>query len=229
MFVTPVRHANIAEEIYATCSYAVMASDTSHFLMVNPSPRPVKVHHGNLVGMYEPLIPNMPYSFFGTTSTSILQPTLQPATLTTTETTMPWTSIKTPYVDLAGTRYMNNLTLNKGDALCNGAPDIIKFTLGLNDPNLTWHDGLNVPIDSFGLENEFHEKGPLHKDKSIRDSEGRKSQTEETPKQLRGREGEDEGNEESGERKDGESDEVKTVETGDEPEKIKWDNLPRSE
>ena len=46
---------------------------------------------------------------------------------------------------------------------------------------------------------------------------------------MRGREGEDEGNEESGERKDGESDEVKTVETGDEPEKIKWDNLPRSE
>jgi hypothetical protein len=36
-------------------------------------------------------------------------------------------------------------------------------TLGLDDPELTWHDGLDVPIDPFGLENEFKEKGPILK------------------------------------------------------------------
>jgi len=39
--------------------------------------------------------------------------------------------------------------------------DDIRPTLGLDDPYLTWHDGIDEPIDPFGLENEFKETSPL--------------------------------------------------------------------
>jgi hypothetical protein len=75
LFVTPVRHANIAEGTYATCSYAIMAHDTSHLVMVNPSPRPVKIAKGESVGMFEPLPPNTPCCFYGAAASTALNPT----------------------------------------------------------------------------------------------------------------------------------------------------------
>jgi hypothetical protein len=39
----------------------------------------------------------------------------------------------------------------------------ISPSLGLDDPDLIWHDGLDVPIDPFRLEDEFKDTGPLQK------------------------------------------------------------------
>jgi hypothetical protein len=80
LFVTPVRHANIAEGTYATCSYAVMANDTSHLLMINPSPRPVRIAKGETVGMFEPFHPNTPFCFYGATTSALSAPSLPTAT-----------------------------------------------------------------------------------------------------------------------------------------------------
>jgi hypothetical protein len=68
LFVTPVRHTNIAEGTYATCSYAIMKNDTSHLMMINPSPRPVRIPKDHVVGMYEPFQANTPCSYHGTVS-----------------------------------------------------------------------------------------------------------------------------------------------------------------
>jgi hypothetical protein len=161
LFVTPVRHANVAEGTYATCSYAVMASDTSHLLMVNPSPRPVRIRRDDLVGMYEPFTPNSPFSFFGATSTGVFQP----ATLPTTPNPAPAACAlsTTARLDVPGntvSSHFGNVD-DKKIPLFDGPLRDVAPTLGLDDPDLSWHDGVDVPIDPFGLMNEFRDTGPL--------------------------------------------------------------------
>lgn len=60
LMVTPVRHANIAEGTYASCSYAIMSRETNHLLMVNPTERPFRIQKDEIVGIYEPVATNTP-------------------------------------------------------------------------------------------------------------------------------------------------------------------------
>ena len=161
LLVTPVRHANIAEGTYASCSYAVMANDTSHLLMINPSPRPVRISRDQLVGMYEPFHPNTPYSYYG--STSLAVGTAPPNLAPTTGIFNPLGPVDTGSFNLARTPHIETHATPSHDreSPLDQAYKTILPTLGLDDPELTWHDGLDAPVDPFGLENEFREKGPL--------------------------------------------------------------------
>lgn len=72
LMVTPVRHANLAEGTYATCSYAIMSKDTDHLLMVNPTERPFRIQKDEVVGMFEPVVANTPFAYFSSTAVANL-------------------------------------------------------------------------------------------------------------------------------------------------------------
>ena len=157
LLVTPVRHANVAEGTYASCSYAIISNDTSHLLMINPSPRPVKLGKDEIIGMFEPFSPNTPFSYFGavaaapTVMTGVAPTTVNPTVGLRDAVQMGTSSGITHTFHTAGQQV--ETPLSDGPL-----KDIVST---LDDPELTWHDGLDVPIDPFGLENEFRDTGPL--------------------------------------------------------------------
>ena len=137
---------------YATCSYAVMSHKTNHLLMINPSPRPVKIGRDEVVGVYEPFEPNTPYPYYG-------------AAVATTHATQPQVS-SAKGSDVAHGAFAAEVKWNpvtpskstpieRNENMRGGVLDQIDLTLGLDDPELTWHDGVDTPIDPFGLQNEF--------------------------------------------------------------------------
>lgn len=152
LLVTPVHHANIAEGTYATCSYAVMANDTSHLLMINPGPRPVRISKDTVVGMYEPFQTNTPCSYYGTVSqVSANQGITQMTTVGLQQETR---CLVDPGKPLTPTNWTP--PMEKDELYAHITP-----TLAMDDPNLTWHNGVDQPVDPFGLEWEFKETGPL--------------------------------------------------------------------
>jgi hypothetical protein len=158
--VTPVRHANIAEGTYASCSYAIIACDTSHLLMVNPSPRPVRLEKDDVVGMFEPFTPNTPFSYFGAVGSPAAGHSVLSSPATTSTQINPPSVVGQEPVRLAKLN-PTKFEAKKEGSLFEGAIGDVKTTLGLDDPELTWHDGLGAQIDPFGLENEFRDTGPL--------------------------------------------------------------------
>src|SRR5579862_2887125 len=63
-FVTPIRHVRHVEGTYASASYAVMSDRTSHILVINPTPRPVRLGADSVIGTFEPMAKNTPFSYF---------------------------------------------------------------------------------------------------------------------------------------------------------------------
>src|SRR5579862_2109836 len=93
--VTSVRHANLAEGTYTTCSYAIMLRDTNHLLMVNPTERPFQIRKDELVGMYESVMANTPFTYFNSpTAVFCHGATMTPLALTSL-TNAPGTGIPT--------------------------------------------------------------------------------------------------------------------------------------
>ena len=156
LLVTPVRHASVAEGTYAFCSYAIMSKNISHLLVMNPSPRSVQIPKDAVVGICEPFTLNTPYSYYGATSAVAIQsmPKL-PEMSVSCEAKRP-----TPPTLLNTTASVFDKEQIQ-DTLLQGPLQHVVPTLGLNQTDLTWHDGLDVPVDAFGLEDEFKEKGPL--------------------------------------------------------------------
>lgn len=196
LLVTPVRHANIAEGTYASCSYAVMASDTSHLLMINPSPRPVKIAKEDIVGMYEPFTINTPFCYYGGTN-SLAMPFMPGSTAPIPDVTLPGNVEQMRANPVRQTEGLATTIWTPPEAMLGDGKigdDNIKITLGLDDPDLTWHDGIDVPIDPFGLENEFKESGPLQprddvtestsEDEGVKDDGAKVEWEEEPPETL---------------------------------------------
>jgi hypothetical protein len=156
LMVTPVRYANVAEGTYATCSYAIMSKDTNHLLMINPTERPFQIKKDEVVGMFEPVVANTPFAYFSSSVSNISPSPPPPMALSSnTTTTIPMSSVPIVVPDLNTTNWES-----KAETTTDIFPDITQ-SLGLNDPHLTWRDRVGVPIDPFGLENEFKETGPL--------------------------------------------------------------------
>jgi hypothetical protein len=204
LMVTPVRHANLAEGTYATCSYAIMSKDTNHLLMVNPTERPFRIRKDEIVGMFEPVVANTPFAYFSSTAVSTLD---NSASAVQQASTANWEQSKGAVkvdrrVEVTSV-WPGSQDTQPTDSFPNLGP-----SLKLNDPNLTWHDGVDVPIDPFGLEKEFKETGPLEKSTTTPQAVGEEAS------------GEMEAQRESGE----DSNENMNWEPG---EKLDWDICPK--
>lgn len=174
--VTPIRKQRKEEGSYVSCSYSIIAKETTHILFVNPSLRPIKISESEVLGQFRPFKPNTPYCYFGMTNT------MAPSTPLAS-------SGKGNTVFLStGTQTKKDLGLNLNFELeqknseteipivktfdskeqtteAQSIIDAIHPTLGLNDIDLTWEtvdskDRSNE-IDPFGMEKEFKKEGPL--------------------------------------------------------------------
>jgi len=65
LLLSPIRRLGKSEGSYAACPYAVMSKATNHVLFINPGRRIVKIKEGEVVGKFEPLPSNTPYTYFG--------------------------------------------------------------------------------------------------------------------------------------------------------------------
>jgi hypothetical protein len=164
LLVTPVRHANISEGTYASCSYAVMTNKTSHLLVANPSPRPAIILREEVVEMYEPFTPCTPFSYCGIPTITTMAPMVGGLQLfmvsMNAPPAIPNYSIITKE-DLDQLTTDDAMTTTTKSTLDTGHLKDISLTLGLNNPELTWHTGIDEPVDPFGLIDEFKETGPL--------------------------------------------------------------------
>ncbi len=94
---SPVRFANIAEGTYASASYSILSNNTTHITIENPSPRPVKIRKNQLVGIYEPILPNSKvYYLFPQFNTTAVANASAPAIPPSVATITPSNAISTP-------------------------------------------------------------------------------------------------------------------------------------
>jgi len=70
-FVTPIRHIHHVEGTYASASYAVMSDRTNHVLVINPTSHPVRMGADSVIGTFEPMPKNTPFSYFSSIKKNI--------------------------------------------------------------------------------------------------------------------------------------------------------------
>ena len=74
LLLSAKRSPEKAEGTYPICPYAVMDKNTDHILFFNPGKRPSRYKKGDVVGQFESVAPNTPYSHFnlsGMSNTSV--------------------------------------------------------------------------------------------------------------------------------------------------------------
>ena len=64
LFFSPRRFVKPADGIYGSSAYALFSDKTSYILFLNPSARPVKLSQGEILGSFEPIMPNSPAIYF---------------------------------------------------------------------------------------------------------------------------------------------------------------------
>jgi len=64
LLLSAKRYPDKAEGTYPICPYAVMNKDTDHILFFNPGKRPTRYKKGDVVGQFDSVAPNTPYSHF---------------------------------------------------------------------------------------------------------------------------------------------------------------------
>ena len=63
LFASPIQRPTTAEGIYASTLYSILSKSSDHINIINPSPRPVKFHKGEVIVTVNPFAANTPYSY----------------------------------------------------------------------------------------------------------------------------------------------------------------------